>query len=356
MAISRRDAVLGVLGSTVLPTLARSAAPGWSDVHLHLIGGQKRQFDQAAERALAHMERIGIAKAVVFPPPMARAGLFDYEDYLPALRKHPGRFSFLAGGGTLNPAIHHYSADAVTDAIRRQFVDGATRMLDAGAAGFGEIAVLHLSLVPHHAFEEVPVEHPLLLALAEVAHSRKAVIDLHLDPIPSPDSLPTPAGLKIPPNPPRLRGNIAGFERLLSQYRDARIVWAHGGSDMTGNMTPALIGRLMDAHPNLYMSLRPLPPRAARDNAFGLPVTNLLITEDGLVPAWRDLLAKHSSRFVMGGDAFFLSDTVSAEGPMTHLSKGNEPRLSAARRALSLMPPAVAKAIGTDNAARLYRL
>lgn len=353
---SRRNVVQGLLSSTLLPAAAHAAGPNWSDVHLHIIGGPTRQFDQAAERALAHMDRVGIGKSVVFPPPMPQSGFFDYTDYLPALRSHPKRFAFLAGGGTLNPAIHRFAPEEVTPPVRQRFVDAATRMLDAGAAGFGEIAVLHLSLVPKHAFEETSVEHPLLYALVEIAGARKAVIDLHMDPVPAADTAPTPSHLKVPPNPPRLRGNIAGFERLLAHHRDARIVWAHGGSDMTGNMTPALIGRLMDAHPNLYMSLRPVPPNLARANAFGLQIRNLVLTDSGLDPAWLALLQKHPDRFVMGGDAFFLSDTVGTDNPLTTLGRGNEGRLASARILMTRLPPALAKAIGQDNAARLYGL
>ena len=103
--------------------------------------------------------------------------------------------------------------------------------------------------------------------------------------------------------------HIDAFDRFLSHDRDARIVWAHGGSDFTGNMTPSLIGSLMDRHPNLFMSLRPLPPQAAR-NPFGLRIYNLMLTGGQLDSAWLALLRKHADRFVMGGDAFFLSASV----------------------------------------------
>ena len=334
---------------------AAAATATWADVHMHLIGGPQRQFDQAAERAMAEMERRGITKAVVFPPPLPMPGLFDYGDYVGTVRRNPAKFAFLAGGGTLNPAIQQTDPAAVTPAVRTQFVDDARRMLDAGAAGFGEIAVLHLSLVPNHPFEETGVEHPLLYALVEVAGERKAVIDLHMDAVPAPD-LATPQNLKVPPNPPRLHANIPGFERLLAHNRDARIVWAHGGSDMTGQLTPALIGRLMTAHPNLHMSLRPIVPRSARANPFNLSITNLLLTESGFDPDWLALLTKFPARFVMGGDAFFTAESVPPESAAAMLTRGNDNRLTAAGVVMSRLPPDLAQAIGHDNAARLYRL
>jgi hypothetical protein len=357
MKISRRAFVAGSIGAFVAPSAARAAAPRWIDVHLHTVGGVKRQFGEAVERAVAEMDARGLAKAVVFPPPFPRIGAsaYDYTDYLPALKSFPGRFGFLAGGGTLNPTIQeHGDPKSVTAEVRKNFVDLAMRMLDAGAVGFGEIAVLHLSLVPQHSFEQVPVEHPLLYALVEVAGTRQAVIDLHMDPVLKDDAR-TPAGLSIPPNPPTLKGNVAGFEKLLAHDRNARIVWAHGGSDFSGNMTPALIGRLMDVHPNLYMSLRPVPPGVTA-NPFGLQFHNVMMSPKGPDAAWLALLKRHSNRFVMGADAFILSSSVPADGPLATLGKGNSGRLTAAGRLLSLLPPDLAQKIAVDNAVRLYKL
>ena len=243
----------GVFGS-LLATSGARAAPRWFDVHMHVVGGLRAEFDLAVKHALSEMDSYGIDKAVVFPPPFPRPGRFDYLDYVPALRRHPGRFGFLAGGGTLNPMIQNYrDPQSLTPAIRQSFTDQANRMLDDGAAGFGEIAALHLSLVPNHPFEQVSPVHPLFLSLVEIAGRRKAVIDLHMDPVTG-TSTPTPSSLKVPPNPHTLDENIRDFERLLAHDRDARIVWAHGGSDFTGNMTPALIHELMGRHPNLFMS------------------------------------------------------------------------------------------------------
>ncbi|MEI4884227.1 hypothetical protein, partial [Klebsiella pneumoniae] len=85
--------------------------------------------------------------------------------------------------------------------------------LDQGAAGFGEIAILHLSLLNTHPFEQVPSTHPLMSALLGVAAQRQVVIDLHMDAVTAAPSMKTPPSLKVPPNAPTLNGNIAGFER-----------------------------------------------------------------------------------------------------------------------------------------------
>lgn len=327
------------------------------DVHMHLSGGQQRLFGEAVDSAIAGMDKFSVTKGVLMGPPQPPPGIYDYTDFLPEIRRHAGRFAFLGGGGILNPMLHaHRDPESVTPQVKQDLVDAANRMLDAGAVGFGEIAVLHLSLVPNHPFEQVASTHPLFAALAEIANRRSAIIDLHMDPVAAPDSMATPAALKVPPNPPTLAGNVGGLERILSEHPGARIIWAHGGSDLTGNMTPALVGRLMDAHPNLFMSLRPIPPRAATGNPFGLRFYNLILTPSGIAPEWLALLRKHSDRFVMGSDSFFLAASANVIGAAASLSRGTDARLIAANTLLSSLPPDLTTKIATANPKRIYRI
>src|SRR4029079_6085040 len=149
------------------------------------------------------------------PPPLTRP-VFDYPAYLPEIEKVKDRFGFLGGGGLLNSLLQqHSNPESLTSDIQQRLTEIARATLDAGAAGFGEIALLHLSLTRNHAFEQTSPEHPLMLALAEIAGERKAVIDLHMDAIAT-DDAPAPVGLATPPNPPRLKSNIGSFERLLA--------------------------------------------------------------------------------------------------------------------------------------------
>ena len=326
------------------------------DVHMHLVGGQQRMFSEAVEECVARMQEFGITKGVVMGPPQPPPGAFDASDFIPELRRYGDRFAFLGGGGTLNPMLHaHHDPESVTLEVKQEFVSAANRLLDDGAVGFGEIAVLHLSLVNRHPFEEVTSAHPLLSALAEIAARRNAVIDLHMDPVTMADSMRTPAALKVPPNPPTLAGNIGGFERLLADHPGARIVWAHGGSDFTGNLTPGLVGRLMDAHPNLFMSLRPVPPQANSANPFGLRFYNTILTPSGIEPGWLALLRKHSDRFVIGSDSFFISSSATTEGAAAILSRGNQGRLVASAGMLARLPPDLTTKIAIENPVRIYR-
>ena len=357
MTTTRRNFLAGMASAGLAPIpVAQAQARRWADVHMHVIGGPQRQFAQAVEIAVAEMDQRGIAKAVVFPPPFPRPGP-DYPAYVPELQRYPGRFGFLGGGGFLNPMLHQFpKPESVTAEIKQKFVGLAEQMVDAGAAGFGEIALLHFSLVPGHSFEEVTPEHPLMLALVETAGRRRVVIDLHMDPVTAADTMRTPSFLKSPPNPPTLMGNVAAFERLLAHDRNARIVWAHGGSDYTGNMTPALIGRLMDTHANLYMSLRPLPAGTTVLPAFGLRPKNTMMPTSAIDRPWLDVLNRHPDRFVLGADAFFLAASTPSDSPVRSLGRGNDLRLRGIAELLARLPAPLASRIAYENAVRLYGL
>jgi hypothetical protein len=164
-SMRRRDVIVfgaAAAAYAVAPRETRAAAPRWIDVHLHVVGGVQRQFGQAVDQAVAEMDAQGIAKAIVFPPPATRL-MFDYLACIAELRRYPGRFGFLGGGGMLNSMIEQFSSpDSVTPDVRQRFVALAEQMADAGAAGYGEIAVLYFSPTLNHPFEQVSPEHPLL--------------------------------------------------------------------------------------------------------------------------------------------------------------------------------------------------
>lgn len=330
---------------------ARATIP-WIDVHLHLVAGRGTSEDWvgAVDLAVQEMDRYGIAQAIVLPPPQvdSQPSVYDQEKYVDALRRHPGRFAFLGGGGALNPLIHRHSDPAKVSAqVKREFTAAAEEVLARGAAGFGEMASLHISAVPGHPYEFVPADHPLFLVLADIAARRDVPIDLHMDAVEGETPIPRPFAGGA--NPPRLPDTVGALERLLTHNRKARIVWAHGGSDPIGAMSAATIGRLMDRHPNLYVSLRIVGAQA--------PVmTNKVMAAGGLDPHWRDLLARHAERFLIGTDSFIVSPTMRGAGPGVTFGERNAPKLMATLHFLTLLPNDVARKIGRDNALRIYRL
>jgi hypothetical protein len=321
------------------------------DTHVHLISGRSDKEDYAGSVnvAISHMDRLGISKAFVLPPPqISTQDWSDYSSFAETLNKYQDRFLFLGGGGELNTRLHEYSdPSAVTGDVMRSFAEQAEQIIRDGAIGFGEIASLHISAVPGHPFEFVPADHPLLLVLADVAAKFNVPIDLHMDA--AANEMPIPLRFKDGDNPPVLPPTIDALERLLKHNPNAKIVWAHGGSDPLGSMSPALIGEMMDEHLNLYVSLRVVGSKAPMYN-------KLLGFGDIIVPEWSEILNRHSDRFVIGSDSFFVTPKLKGGGPGINFGQRNIPKLNATRHFLSLLPQSIAKEIAQENAIRIYGL
>jgi predicted TIM-barrel fold metal-dependent hydrolase len=329
-------------------TAARNAHVPYVDVHAHFAPGANLDFEKAVASAVATMDRYGIETTVVMSPPRSQkiGTNYDADNFRAALAKYPGRFAYLGGGGTLNLTIHSQpDPSRISDKMRVDFEKQAGRMIESGARGFGEMGGLHLSMQKDHGYSYVPVDHPLFLALADIAAEKDVVIDLHMDALLAPE--PTPHDLsRFPNNPAMLPETVSGLEHLLTHNPDARIVWAHGGSDHLGDLTPKLIGELMDTYDNLYMSLRVTGPK--------VPDHNKLFVGPRLDPQWLALLIRHSDRFVIGTDVFYADPK--AKGPPMVFSTWTPKKLTATALFLSRLPPDLAKKIGHDNAMRLYKL
>lgn len=329
----------------------------WIDVHVHLLGRTPRgaDYEGAVEAAVKIMDEAGIGKMVVMAPPQifGASPPFDYDDFASALNKYSGRFAFLGGGGTLNPIIQKAGAvTAVSDDLKQGFEKQANDIIQRGAAGFGEMTAHHLSFMRGHPYESVPADHPLFLLLADIAARHDVVIDLHFDPvtedIPLPaDDTPRPGRLTSPPNPKVLQANMSPFERLLQHNRKAKIVWAHAGSDPIGHWTVALSRRLLQNHPNLYMSLR-MGSGAPQNLVFGIG--------GGIKPAWMSLFRDFSDRFVIGNDQFIASPKMRGEGPGLTFSQRAPFLRERTKNFLANLPEELARKIGYENALSLYKL
>lgn len=312
-------------------------------VHAHSRSGGAVSWDMesAANAALAAMDRFGVAASLIMPPPFSPGhdAAYDFEILTEAVRKHPDRFAFLGGGGLLNPLIHAAQEPSqVTADLRRQFAGNARAILGAGARGFGEMTALHLSMNERHPFLEARPDHPLFLLLADIAARAGVPIDLHMEAVPENMDTPRRFLRRSPNNPARLGENIHSFERLLAHNRAAPIIWTHAGWNNTGHRTPALMGRLLDAHPNLFMSIK-IRDRGGRG---GSPLT----ADGGIRPAWLRLLADYPNRFLMAADQHYY---VPGRGRQRQAERP-------AKRFFGLLPPALQRRIGHDNAVRLFGL
>lgn len=331
---------LGVLLAAMAPAVAVAQAT-YIDVHVHPVSG-------AMEEPLTAMGAAGIRAMVLMPTPQVHGARqpWDFESFVAAARRHPAKFAFLGGGGTLNPMIHDTPPEQVNAEVLRRFDARAREILAAGAAGFGEMAAHHLSLTAAHPYEAVSPDHPLFLRLADIAAEAGVLIDLHLDLVAR--DLPRPARLTSD-NPSVLRENLAGFERLLAHNRKATIVWAHAGTDQLGGFTASLAGDLLSRHANLYISIRVAPPHA--------PVLNSVLRPGPMVdPDWLSVMNAFPDRFMLGGDQFFVGGVAGRGGPGAEFAQKGPMQRHSQAVFLQALPAELARRIGVDNAARLYRI
>lgn len=319
----------------------------WIDVHVHPNGGRGavQDYPAAVKMALDVMDDNHISHMVLMPTPQVpvKHPPYPLEKFIEEARKYPDRFVVMGGGGTLNPMIHveSHNGDS-SEELKERFVKRAEAIMEMGAVGFGELSVLHLSLIPGHAFEEVPADHPLFLLLADITAKHDVVIDVHYDPVV--EDIQRPDWLSDA-NPPVLKRNIDGFERFLEHNRNAKVSWAHAGSDQIGHWTADLTRRKLRKHPNLYMSLRMTMGRSKKNHP---------LTPQGIDPEWMSVFKEYPDRFFLGGDQMF-----NPPGSGGATAKIGEFAVNIRKRSnlfLSYLPPKLARMIGYENAMRVYKI
>jgi len=302
------------------------------DVHTHPDPGDPAGSVRAALRAMPAENAV---KIVFMPQPFTAddPGRYDAEILLPAVKGHADKLAVLGGGGSLNAMIQQSArtGDAGPE-IRRKFKERAEELLRLGAVGFGELTAEHFQGATP--YQSVPPDHPLFLQLADIAAEHGVPIDLHMEALPQ--TIPLPASMKSPPNPPQLRANIAAFERLLDHNPRGRIIWAHAGWDNTGYRTPGLCRRLLRAHPNLYMDVKIDPLKPGKNS----PLANG--ASGAIKPEWLKLFEDFPDRFVVGTDQYYPEPL---PGPQ---------RWEAIVLLLNQLPNGLRQKIAMENAARLY--
>jgi hypothetical protein len=312
-----------------------------ASAHLHgMMGMGRTDYPSAAGQALREMDALGIGMTILEPPPFTSShmGLHDAETLGPIAKRQPDRLRFMAGGGSLNPLLLDAALDSAPgDGLKRKFADAANSIADAGAVGFGEIALEHFGLGPEHRYEYAPADHPLMLLLADIAEKRNIPVFVHLEAIER--EAPIEPRLNNFGNPSTLRPNIDAFERLLSHNPKARFVWGQVGWDHTGQGTPELIARLLAAHPNLFAAIKVGPDSLEQNRPISRGA--------GLKPEWLALFKKFPDRFMLGSDQFH-----AAPGAMGRFI----PRLEPLRALIEALPEDLAGKIGHENAVKVYRL
>jgi predicted TIM-barrel fold metal-dependent hydrolase len=335
--VSRRTALCGLgvsLLSLARPTRSVEGPVPILDTHVHFPRSPRDEiYDLDPAVVLSEMDRFGIEEVILSPPPFPPGRRPPSVDELRAVTRKQPRIAFAAGGESLNPILQATPADQVSPQIMRRFTEIAEHIAATGAASFGELAAEHFSSGRgRHPYESSPPDHPLLLALADLAARYAMPVDLHMEAVPEDMSFPVyrPRG----PNPDRIFANIARFERLLDHNPQAHIVWLHAGWDLTGERTIALMRRLLTQHDNLMMSIK-YDATGSKSTAPFLPDGN------DLRLGWIAMLRDFPHRFMIGSDQFI--------GELAE-------RFESARRLIEALPPDLKSAVASENARRIYRL
>jgi hypothetical protein len=317
-------------GETPAQAAPVPALTPYVDTHVHFEGDAQG----VVRAALQTLGRQNAVKLFFISPPdtFDTPNRLESDYLLPLVRQHADKLAILAGGGTLNAMIQQAvkSGDSGPE-VQQRFRGRAEEILRMGAVGFGEMTSEHFA--SETPYQYAPNDHPLFLLLADIAAERGAPIVIHMEA--ARQDMPTPA-LLGPPNPPRVRGNLAAFEQLLAHNRKTQIVWAHFGSDWLGQRTPALARSLLRANPNLFMEIKtdPLNPRS-----------NYPLDANGKIkPDYLQLFVEFSDRFLIGSDQRYPEPEAAAQRWQTVISLFNQ------------LPPGVRQKIGTENAARVYPL
>lgn len=134
--------------------------------------------------------------------------------------------------------------------------------------------------------------------------------------------------------------NLAAVEAATTAYPNMHFVLAHLG----WTAGPELIGRLLDAHPNLYtdVSIRFDPPGSLpwRNNGLDL---SILTSDDTILPAWRAVIDRHPDRFLFAMD-------INSFGPRYQMAVQ---LVDVARKALAPLPRPTQEAIAHGNGEKL---
>ncbi|MFH1753266.1 MAG: hypothetical protein ABH875_03690, partial [Candidatus Omnitrophota bacterium] len=241
-----------LLTCTVLILLAKEAysddqlflEKNYIDTHMHLDCGRipdvdnrqairTRRYELAAANLIDRMNRMGVAKSILLPPPqiIGQEPTVSIIDLADGVEKFKKRLFLAEGGIVLNPLINSYLEEDITPELLEAFEKRAQDLANAGVVAFGELSVLHLSFREGHPFSEAPADHPMFLVLADVSARTGIPIDIHMEAVPNRMKLPDGFDRLSSDNPSVLHPNIESFERLLSHNRDAKIVWQHIGWD-----------------------------------------------------------------------------------------------------------------------------
>jgi predicted TIM-barrel fold metal-dependent hydrolase len=233
--------------------LAACATPvPFIDAHVHL-NDEVMQLDM--------MQRYGVERAVIF---WGRNS--DNDSIAAAARQHPDRFIAFA---SISPERSAYRR--AWDAADANLLRGLDQALATGQyKGIGEISATHF---PSPGFAETDYSPlgPMMTGIMALARKHGVPVMVHIE-----------------------ITRLEAFSKLLEQFSDVKVIWAHGG------YTPLFIAqRMLERHANLTYELSartwPQHPRS--------PDYTILRNGQDVWPEWLALIEAKPDRFLVGTDA-----------------------------------------------------
>lgn len=306
------------------------------DTHVHIgFGPREHNFRAGISEALSKLDHRHVALAILLPTPQLGTtdNKYDVDDLQHETRSK--RFRFVGGSGVFARFLH--SRSWASDDEAKEFRALARSLVDKGIVGFGEIGLFHYGTRwAGNVFGSIPLDHPLLDVLTDVAAKADIPIDVHFDVVPKDTPLPKP--LQGAGNPDFLKANLAQFDQFLTRHKTTRIVWAHVGFEVAPFRTPKLCTTLLQRHENLYMSIRMV---------HGGPKPSIALDKNGtLKPEWKRVFTTFPDRFVFGGESMYGSSQ----------SKRYDAEFVLYQKLLAQLPAPIARQIASENARAIYRL
>jgi predicted TIM-barrel fold metal-dependent hydrolase len=277
-------------GAALTAALAQPSPIPFVDAHVHLN-------DPAMQLRL--MEQHGATQSVVF-----WGSRSDNASVLDAARRHPGRFSPCASISPQRPASR-----AAWERDDAALLDTLDALLATGDyKGIGEISATHF---PSPGFGETDFSPTgaMMRGILALARKHRVPVLVHVEVT-----------------------RMAELSRLLDEFADVPVVWAHGG------YTPLFLARrMLERHANLHYEL------SARTWAHHPRSPEYTLLRDGarVWPRWLELIEAHPQRFLVGTDASGRSAEVDAM------------KFASVQHFLQQLSPRARALVGRENLLRL---
>ena len=259
------------------------------DSHAHLM-----TETLSNDQEIALLKQVGLSRVLLMSPEPQRLAVLA--------KTYPGFVVPALSTGRANaPGVHLEASTG--PAMAKAYADHRT-------CAFGEITGAQIA------------DNADFAALYAVAESTGGPLVLHVD-LARPDA-------------------VALVEKAASAHPKMRLILAHLG----WTAGPALIGRLLDAHPNLYtdLSIRFDAPGSLAWRNAGLDLS-ILTKDQQIPPDWLAVMQRHPDRFLFATDINSFGPRYTIEADL----------VATAHKALDPLPRPLREAIGHGNAERLLK-